>query len=419
MKNLSWTFFGNLIFAFSQWFVVFLITKFANISFLGKFTSVQAITAPVFMCLTFGFRTVIASDVVSSNKETTYFSFRLITSVLAIIICMGVVLVKDAHEKDVLFLMVFYSIAKFIESLSDLIYGYYQRDKTFKNYGISFILRGVFNCVFSFIAIVYINESWFVLSFLLSWLLVFYFFDYRHYKQIFKFSIQKGPLKKLFLLTLPLAINLLLISVSTNVQRYLVEYFLGYHALGLMSGIMYFNVVGVLFVSSLSQTIIADLSSAYQVNDEKKFWRNYKKVLLPVLVIAIAYILFTVFAGKSLLGLFYNKEFAQSSGLFILAALIGLPTYLSSSIGYALTAIGKYRIQIWGTVISISMTIIGSFLLIPRYNLNGAMYAGLAASIFQCIILAIVLIKEVRKNAKAHMNEKENSQLIEGAVKLG
>ena len=400
LKNLSWTFLGNAIFAFSQWFVVFLITKLSNTEFLGKFTSIQAITAPVFLCLSFSFRTVIGSDSNRSFKESNYFTVRFFSSILAVLISLLSFLLKGHIDSQMFFIILFFSLAKFIETFSDLIYGYYQRDKVFKRFGISLILRGGFNCILSFIAIYFINDAWFVLSFLISWLIVFYFFDFRAYKSSFIFSSDKGQLYKLIKDTSPLAFNLLLISIATNVQRYLVEYYLNYKALGILAGIMYFNVVGVLFVSSISQTIISDLSDCYLNQKVSQFWKNLSKVIIPIILISLFYFTVTLVFGRTILKSFYNKDFLNYSNLFSIAALISFPAYINSALGYALTAIKVYKSQIYITVANITANLVFGIFLIKNYGLIGAMYSTLIGASIQMIMSLIILYDRLKRTSR-------------------
>lgn len=59
--NFSWTILGNSLYAFSQWYIVFILAKFGNPELVGIYSLGLAISAPILMLTGLQLRTVQAT----------------------------------------------------------------------------------------------------------------------------------------------------------------------------------------------------------------------------------------------------------------------------------------------------------------------------------------------------------------------
>ena len=84
--NFSWTFIGNLIYALSQWGILISLAKLGNPGTVGQFVLGLAITGPLFMFFSLELSNVQAADAIHQHSFNQYFSLRLFTTVLALLV---------------------------------------------------------------------------------------------------------------------------------------------------------------------------------------------------------------------------------------------------------------------------------------------------------------------------------------------
>ncbi len=152
LKNSLWYTAGNIGYAASSWLIVILITNVLGLDSVGIYALAFAISAPVFMLTNMRLRLVITSDAKAEHANTDYYSLRFITSLTAlfIIISYSFVFIDNAHMRWVLLII---AGAKCFESLSDIIYGFFQKNDDLFNVGLSLILKSIVSVIISILII--------------------------------------------------------------------------------------------------------------------------------------------------------------------------------------------------------------------------------------------------------------------------
>jgi O-antigen/teichoic acid export membrane protein len=77
-------------------------------------------------------------------------------------------------------------------------------------------------------------------------------------------------------------------------------------------------------------------------------------------------------AGRPILLLLYQPEYAERVGIFLWLGLAAGISYVASLLGFAMTAARYFRAQLPVFLISTLVTAAGCTLLVPRYQLLGA-----------------------------------------------
>ena len=121
-KNFVWTFLGNVTYAGSQWGILVVLSKLRSASDLGMFVYALALATPTFMFANLQLRAIQGTDVRERYPFNLYFTVRLISVCLGVLVLTGILL---AMRKDpvTFYTGIFIMIARAVECMSDIFYG--------------------------------------------------------------------------------------------------------------------------------------------------------------------------------------------------------------------------------------------------------------------------------------------------------
>lgn len=126
------------------------------------------------------------------------------------------------YTKEQGYLILIIGLSKGIESISDVIFGVFQRNERMDLISISRILKGVFS-LFVLGGLLFFTKSIIIASagMALSWLLVLILYDFKHlrsyqYTKKTKFNLMISIIK----ISFPLGIVMMINSFNTNIPRY-------------------------------------------------------------------------------------------------------------------------------------------------------------------------------------------------------
>lgn len=394
LKNNFLTYlFGNLVFGFTQWFIIILILKLGTQTELGTYTYAIAIIAPLILLLSFGFNTLIVTT--KSFDKSSYIKARWMISILTICIYMLVVIFLTGLNKENYLLMFFIGLSKISENLFDIDYAYYIRDKKHKYVGyfkilISFIqifLISVFYYIYQNLTIAFIIYS-------LAMLLI----NIIKNKQ-FIFKKQKFIIKsfKLFRIGIPLSVTLFLSSLNTNIPKYFLEFHSNIIAVGVFSSFLTIYSAGNTFFFSLYNYLLP------KVVKDKLNTKFLKKLFVKIIVAWILsltiIIAFGMKAIDSIIPVIFNKEFLSYKIEILIILLSSLFVYMSILLDLFINSHNKYKYNTYVQVLSVIIVFLGSIVLINKYEILGAAitFSIFALTVFVLkVILSIKIIKGVK-----------------------
>jgi O-antigen/teichoic acid export membrane protein len=252
-RNVFFMLLGNGSFAFSQWFQISLIAKYSSIDTLGYFTLTLSIISPIFMFTGLQLRTLIITDVESKIQFNTFFTLRIITSFVSLVL---IIIIGIYIANDYLFpFLILLSFQKLLEGISELFNSKQQQQEKVEFLAQSLLLKGLAIVLSMWLGLV-IAESLVVglCLILVFYLFIIYFNDYRNYKNIYHekvvFKGKKQDLYNIIILGLPLGIVLLIISLNANVSKYFLEIYSGTEKQAIFSAISYILVIGLFILDS-------------------------------------------------------------------------------------------------------------------------------------------------------------------------
>jgi O-antigen/teichoic acid export membrane protein len=384
-SNFSWTVVGNIVYSGCQWGMISVLAKLGNAALVGRFALGLAITAPVFMLTNLQLRAVQATDARSQFAFSDYFTLRLLASLTGLAV-VGLIVFTARYDRTTGAVIVLVGLSKTIESLGDAIAGLLQSAERLNRVSISLMLRGAFSLL-AFAAAFWIfrDLAAAVLALIVAWLSVFMFYDLRQARLLVRrpdvfISFRWHRLKKLATVSAPLGIVMTLISLNVNIPRYLLQHYDGAADVGIFASLAYIVVALNLLVNAIGQSAMTRLSTLFAAASYRRFSLLLLELSSVGLVILAVGVPMSWLGGRFLLALLYRPEYAEHvSALVILIAAAGLGA-TAFFITCGLSAARCFRPQVYIFASSTLAASLGSIVLVPRYQLNGAAVALLVSS---------------------------------------
>ena len=397
-RNFSWTFAGNMVYAACQWGMLAAIAKLGSPEMVGQFTLGLAVTAPIIMFSNLQLRSIQATDTKQEYQFRDYLGLRLIATGLAILVTLGITW-KSGYSWDTTLVVLGLSLSKAVDSISDVFSGLIQQHERMDLIAISSMLRGLLALAFLAIA-VYFTHSVFLgtLGLSVASAIVLVGYDLPSGALMFRASQPEtgnpltpdwhwGKLQQLLWLSLPLGFTMMLISLNTNIPRYFIDQHLGKRELGFFAAISYSMVAANMLVNALGQSATPRLAKYYAAGNSRAFGALLFMLVGIGLIIGMIGIFVVKIGGKEILTILYRPEYAQPQYLeiFLLLMVITAISNVSSFLGYGMTAIRYFSVQLPLSILVTGISAFSCYWLIPNMGLRGAAIALLIGAIVQTI----------------------------------
>lgn len=409
-ESFTWTLVGNAVYSGGQWATLVLLAKLTRPEMVGQYALGLAIVLPVVTLTSLQLRCVVTTDVQEQIHFGDYLCFRLLSTGLALVIIFAIEwLLGYRWQLKAVILMV--GLAQGVEAISDIYYARLQLQDRMEQISKSMITRTVLSAVGLAIA-VYFTRSlfWAIAAIILARTAVLSgydirgrthdltessqgFFENEALKPRWNPSVQRALLG----LSLPLGIIAVLVSLNSSIPRYFIERALGERALGIFSALAFMLAAGSMAVVSLGQSAFTRLAKFYATNDLVRFRALLGKLLAMGATLGICGIIVAKVAGRELLTILFRPEYGEHADLLPWIMGAASITYLAQFLGFGMTAAGYYNPQVVLFFVSNLVVGLGSYLLIPRRGLPGAILALFFSAIVQLVGSVIILHKGISK----------------------
>ncbi|WP_170975710.1 oligosaccharide flippase family protein [Rhizobium sp. FY34] len=395
-----WMMFGNTYYAVCQWLVLIVIARFGGPSEVGEFALALSLITPVMMFFNLGMRTILASDVAHEHGISNYVLFRVATAALGFLVCIAI---AATYGGQTFWIIAAVGASKTVETLTDLCYGFNQRGMRLDRISKSLMMRGTLSTIA--LAIVYNQTSSLYLALLCytaSWISVLLIFDRHAINEKLKFDrVQFNADLKLFLRNgVPLGIAALMVNLSPNIPRYVLQHDAGNAELGLFSGMAYFITVGTVIITAVGQSLVPILARFYSEGNYRAYYRYLILALIFAFGTGALGVVATLLIGEPVLKLFYGTEFARHADLFPLFAVAATVAYIGNILGFAISSAKIFVGQALAFTVSVLVSLIASHMLIPHYGTAGAAYTLILTSVSNSVVPTILLALSVSRNSR-------------------
>ena len=418
--NFSWTFVGNLIYSACQWGIVVVLAKLGSPVLVGEYALGVAIATPVIALSQLQLRPVIASDVHEKYRFGDYLGFRLVATLVAILVVLAIPLVVHSGPTETP-LVVLVGLALALESLSDLYFARLQFIDRMDRIAKSQIVRAPLSLAALGLGVHFTGSlALGVAGMVIVRLAVLLGYDMRarthlllpldgdsphareqvdQMRKLLKPRWNPRAMSRIFWLASPLGVVALLVNLNSNVPRYFIQWSLGTRELGIYSALGFMMSAGNLFAAALAQAVFVRLARLHAEGRNSEFIMLLVKMAGIGTVLGGGGILFAWIAGPELLRILYRPEYAEQWHVLVWFMVVAWMSYISQFLGTAMTSARYFvhQIPLFATVV---LAITGaSYVLVPRLGLTGAVLSNLVGAIVQVLGSILVLAFALRRRS--------------------
>ena len=401
--NFSWTFAGNLVYAGCQWGMLMVLAKLGSPVMVGQYALGLAVTAPVMMLSNLQLRAVLVTDARETHRFGTYLALRVSTTAAAMLAIVAIAMVAGYRRQTAL-VIVAIGLAKAVESISDIAYGFQQRHEEMDRVAQSMMLRGVVALAALGLG-VYVTGSVLIgcLGVAAGWAAVLFGCDLRDAKASMHdvMASREGSraLCNLAWTAAPLGIVMMLSSLNVNIPRYVIQHYAGERSLGVFAAAAYTMVAGTTVVSALGQSASPRLAHYYVQGQIAQFQSLMWKLISVGALLGVAGVMLAVTSGGPILRVLFRPEYAASAHLLTWMMVAAAASYQAALIGYGLTAAQRFTVQAPLFIVVCGTVAASALLLVPRFGPLGAAWAMAVGAITQVIASTVILTRALRQPA--------------------
>lgn len=202
-----------------------------------------------------------------------------------------------------------------------------------------------------------------------------------------------------------MGITLGLVTLQSSIPRIFLNHYENTELVGVLSVLSYFVIVGSIFINSICQYLSPKIVK-YWMSDIQEFKKSY--IIMQIISIFFGFLVLFIcyFFGNMILNLVYGEKFIEYEQELNLVMFSGVFLYLSTVNGFTLTAIGYVGKQVYIFTFIVLITLLSSYILIPKFGIDGAIYSMVIAYFSQFLVTSIVIF--YRLKCKTNLLEKEN-----------
>jgi len=378
--------------------VLSLLAKLGGRQMLGEYALAVAVTAPVAMLAHLNLRAVLATDVDGRHRFSDYLAVRFGVSGLALA-AMAVLALVFGRSGDLAAVIFLTGLAQTSETVSDAYYGAMQRRDEMDRIARSMMARGCLTAATFGVALwMSGNLVSAVASMAAARLLVLAAYD-RRKATMGEPATGTGWVgaRSILRQALPLGVVLMLVSLNTNLPRYVIERQMGVGELGVFAAVASFVTAGATIVNALGQAATPRLAWHASRFEPVRFLRLAAKLGAMGFLMGLAGVAGAALLGQWVLTLAYRPEYAAYSGLLVGVMAAAVPGYMAVVLGYAVTAARAFDAQVPLFCFVAAACGCVSWLLVPRFGLAGAAMAMAVAALAQICGQSLILWRALRQ----------------------
>ncbi|WP_339200407.1 oligosaccharide flippase family protein [Peribacillus sp. FSL P2-0133] len=400
-SKLSWSLFGNIIYALSQWIIITIIARFGSTADLGVYSLGLAITAPIVLFFSFQLRTFLATDSNNEYNFAQYFGGRIIHLTISFILIIPIAFLYSNNIETIL-VIILLGIIKYFEGLSDICMGLYQKKSKIDIIGKSQMYRGISSIVAVGILYFYTRSLIFSLLGLLIVMIVrLVNYDLKHLKPLGEFTpVFDRSSIQLMKMAFPLGVVSLISSLNTNIPKYFLEYFSGTEEVGIFSALYYILIASNMLITPISLLVAPGIANAYKQNKIKKFLKVNLQLSMVSVIVSLLIITLIVLQGEFILNILYGSKYTPYNDSFIIISSSLIFGFLTTFFTVSIVAARAIQIQPIMNLIVTIVTIISSYYFISTDGINGASYTLLISRMFQALLSGSLLFYIIYKKNK-------------------
>lgn len=378
--KISWLLGGNIVYAFSQWLVLLVLSnKFSQEDVGGYFFSL-ALVSPIMIFVSLKLSNLIVTLKKEDTGKNNIYSFKNVLDIFLILIVFIIYFTLFRSNTDIVSLTAVL-IYKILEQRDDLAIAYYQRDFSFKEIFYLKFMRSIFYTFLIFLFSYFLHSLEYVL--IASTLVYACYWVLRNYNNIYISKISR----EIFFLYInngwTLSASAAISSLSVSGVRIYIGYILGGASLAVYGVISYSLTIFLILVSAVAQYFLPIFVK--NSNNYEKFKIQVYRSQFLLSSICIIFIIISYIFGDWILLFVYGGNYKDLGSLLCLVFVATLFKSLSAILGTAMTSLRVYNFQLKFTLFSLVLTVMITPFLINIYGISGAFYSLISVNFIELL----------------------------------
>lgn len=410
--NVAWTMAGNVVYAACQWFMLVILAKLGTTDTVGTFALGLAVAGPIIMLSNLQLRWVQATDRANEFQFNDCVTLRCLCSILAMIAIVAVC-IFTGYRSATFWVITAIAAAKAVESISDVIYGWYQQHERMELISHSLMIRGLLSV--TAIGLVFwwtgslVAATWALAA---AWAFALVAFDlpsaasFRNQVQAepFRFRWNIEAIKRIFIRSLPVGLTSGVVALEANIPRYVVEQQLGTGELGIFAAMAYILMAAYMIIQAVNQSALPRLAK-YQVERNTIGFRNVLWNLVGMgAAVGIALVAGTALFGRVFLHQAYGSEYATRPGILTIIMIGCAVMFAFRPAEVALLSMRRFWMILLVHACGLPILIATTCWLVPKYQLWGAAYAMLAQAVIHGVVITAIYVYVAAPTSKQNTN---------------
>ena len=402
-QNMIWNTFGSVVNLASQWLITILIVRLSNgFNAAGLYSlasSIYAIFAPLGQ---YRMRVYQISDVEGENTLGEYMVLRLLTSNVALVLCV-IYSILTCSGNDILAIFL-YGLYKTAMLLIEVLHACDQQHYRMDYIGQSMALQGIGSLAAFCVVFIITGSLEFSLAAMTSVVvLIGVTIDlprttrFEHIKLKISFSKAKHLLIRCF----PIAVAGIAVNAAPSIPRQLLASISGTEALG-----VYASIAAPIAIIQMGATYIYDpllsyFSDSFHEGRIRDFVILLGKALLGIACVGIVAIIGIILFAKPVVGLLYGAKSVEYSYLMIPMVPLAVSTGLMWFVNDLLAAVREFRGTFVGGAVSLISALFVMRPMIETFDMNGVTYTGIVSCVLSLVVMSTFLVLRLQDRARA------------------
>lgn len=380
---------ANIFYGACQWLLMVVLLRTCQDVETGRFARGLAISGPIMMCTSLQLRTLLATDASHEYRWIDYLCARIamiMASSLAVItICF--VAGYGWVDSQVILLV---TLVKAVESIGNLIYGYFQNADQTRQVATSMVVKGVAMVLGATLGGWWTTRAWgAVTGMLVATTCATFLFDWRWFKMMGSsqglrttntttMSVDRfcwRPTMRLLGMGIVPGVIVGLNSLSVNIPRYFIDAIMGTVPLGIFTGLASMMRLGSYVELALVQATQTRLSQLARDGHRAAYRGMLLRIAIAALIVGLGLTCTTWLAGDWIIGVTFSANFAQHTNALVVLMLAGAIGNVAGVLKGATDASRRYKVQLPILIGSLVTACLGAAAMIPAWGLLGAAWS--------------------------------------------
>lgn len=406
IENTLWNSIGCSIYLGCQWLVTILVVtlsdNFGNSGALAMAMAIGNIYSPLAQ---YRVRPFQVSDTTGEYTARNFVAMRFITITCSLFGCI-LYSIMTSGINSVFLTIVFYLFFKTDEVFSDVLYGVDQYHGRMDYIGQSQIIRGILSLAsFSLLLLLFQELNFAIIGMFVSCLCVTLFFDIPKARKFGSLipHIKFNQVKRLFMLCLPGALSVVMVSAVVSIPRQYFGIQYGEDSLGIYAAMAAPMVLVQISASYLYSPLLGSFAEKIAKRNISGLASQLRKVgvMLVALVAVLAVVL--AYVGEPILVFLYGDMMREYSYLIVpLVVSTACVAFMWFSID-VLVVLRKMKYALFGNAAAFATCIGLTQCMLNSYYMNGINYTviiSLGIGTAVSLLSIVLVIKKMRANAR-------------------